>query len=278
MSRRMGAPVSVVKRLRDVIRQASGASLCRVVTQHGRWARFGEHGQRSTHDAELPGHLIRFPKGCSEREGHRKGAWRAHLLGYRPHERDAYGRDPVPLEDSGEQSHGLRAHRSYGHEQRRIDPILQENPRGMGCRVPNKPPRRRDRAVEAQVAGCCRAHLTTFHERMQPLDRERRIPVSFDQSAVEGLARLANRKRLKVAVVRDDAKAGVTAADTFEGGIDSSSIEPSRRHEPDACLGQRQRQARPREGVDPAPPVRRHLHPVSKRQFREFSHVQRWRV
>ena len=64
-----------------------------------------------------------------------KSTRRSRLLGHHTQKLDDDGRDSLTFELGGDQTHGLVAHRSDGHEECHLDSVLDESARCLGCGV-----------------------------------------------------------------------------------------------------------------------------------------------
>lgn len=124
-----------------------------------------QQAKRRAHHRELPRLIIRLSERCAEAKGHRQRARRPHALGDRSDERDADRRDPMLLEYSGNQSHGLSAERSHRYQESGLHAVVQKNLRCLGCALPHEPPGRWYRPVEAEMPWCGGSNCAARDER-----------------------------------------------------------------------------------------------------------------
>ena len=95
--------------------------------------------------------IIGAPQREPEWERHSEGARWTNALRHATQQSDTHGGDSFGLERSGEQSHGLRAHRSHRDQEHRVDVVRVKDLGNARASLPDEPARRRDRAVDADV-------------------------------------------------------------------------------------------------------------------------------
>jgi len=70
--------------------------------------------------------LVGSAQGIAHGKRHEESPGRSHFLRHFTQERKAYGGDATLLDDAGDQSHGLVAHRSDGHQEYGVYLILPQ--------------------------------------------------------------------------------------------------------------------------------------------------------
>ena len=102
----------------------------------------------------LPHAVIRTTERKPEWVRYGECARRTNTLRHVTQQSDTHGSDAGSLEHSGEQSHGLRAHRSYRDQEHRLDIVRAENLGNARASLQDEPSWRRDRAIDADMPWC----------------------------------------------------------------------------------------------------------------------------
>ena len=99
----------------------------------------------------LPYAVIGTTERKPEWERYGECAGWTNVLRHVTQQRNTHSGDAFSLEHSGEQSHGLRAHRSYGDQEHRLDIVRAKDFGNARASLPDEPSRRRDRAIDADM-------------------------------------------------------------------------------------------------------------------------------
>ena len=136
-------------------------------------------------DGVLTRRVVRPVERITVPERHEQRARRTHALGHFAKELNCHGRNAAAFEFGGDQTHGLVAYRSDGHQQCDVHRVFDQPPRGFGRRLPDQSSGRGYRTHERQVPPIDRADAAAFGQFARAVDGESEVWVPKDTGVIE---------------------------------------------------------------------------------------------